>query len=151
MTEKHLAPLWSGTNGHPSDFYLACRTSSYIERISTKNITALILGDEPLRTLAAHSDDHSLIIRWRWATSEKSALEKIQYIHFPDTYEEQTDINFPVGNLVIFDSVTQYSEDESISLKTQPGKNTIQTFTYSPDSETSLLIHKISKLPQRSN
>ncbi len=145
VTEKHLAPLWSGTNGHPSNFDLACDTVNYIEIVSTQNVTALVMGDEPLRTLVAHSDDHTLIVRWRWATSEQNALNEIQSIRFPSTYEEQLDVNWPSGALTIFDSATQYSETEAINLKIHPGKNTIQTFTYAPNSETSLLIHKISK------
>ncbi|WP_414875819.1 Imm21 family immunity protein [Pseudomonas sp. IT-196MI5] len=143
--EKHLAPLWGGTNGRPSDFDLACNTVNYIELVSTRNVTALVIGDEPLRTLVAHSDDHTLIVRWKWATSEQSALKEIQNIRFPSTYEEHLDIILPSGALTIFDSATHYSETEAISLKIHPGKNTIQTFTYSPNSETSLLIHKISK------
>lgn len=143
--EKHLAPLWGGTNGHPSDFDLACDTVNYIELVSTQNFTALVMGDEPLRTITAYSDDHTLIVRWRWATSEQDVLNGIQNIQFPSKYEEHLDIILPSGTLTIFDSANQYSETEAINLKTHPGKNTIQTFTYSPNSETSLLIHKISK------
>ncbi|WP_455928599.1 Imm21 family immunity protein [Pseudomonas fluorescens] len=145
VIENHLAPLWGGTNGHPSDFDLACDTVNYIELVSTQKVTALIMGDEPLRTIAAHSDDHTLIVRWRWAKSEQDVLKEIQNVQFPSTYDEHLDIILPSGALTIFDSATQYSETEAIHLKTHPGKNTIQTFTYSPNPETSLLIHKISK------
>ena len=145
IIEKKFAPLWRGTNGHPSDFDLACRTSNYIEEISTTNTTALILGDEPLRTLVAYSEDHNLIVRWRWATSEEDVLSKIQSISFPKKCKDQIDVNFFTDNLEIFDSASTYSEAESINLKINTGKNTIKTFDYSPNPETSLLIHKISK------
>ena len=144
VIEKHLAPLWSGTVGHPSDFDLACTAVNHIEIVSTRNITAVVMGDEPLRTLVASSDDHTLIVRWRWAESEQDVMNALQHVRLPDRYEEQLDISWPTGVLTIFDSATQYSEFEAISLATQPGKNKIETFTYSPNSETCLLIHKIS-------
>lgn len=145
VIEKHLAPLWGGTNGNPSDFDLACDTVNYVELVSTRSVTALVLGDEPLRTIAAHSDGHTLIVRWRWATSEQDVLKAIQSIKLPSTYEEHLDIVLPSGTLAMFDSATQYSETGVINLKTHAGKNAIQTFTYSPNPEMNLLIHKISK------
>lgn len=149
IIEKKFAPLWGGTNGYPSDFDLACRTSNYIEEISTTYTTALILGDEPLRTLVAYSNDHNLIVRWRWATSEEDVLSKIQNICFPKKYEDRIDVNFCTDNLEIFDSASTYAEAKSINLKANAGKNTIKTFNYSPDPETSLLIHKISNATQK--
>jgi hypothetical protein len=107
----------------------------------------LVLGDEPLQTAIATSDDFLLIIRWKWADSEADVHAAIKKIDFDAvSYIEKLNIEWLDKQLVMFDAADVFNSRQCLRLKINSRKNEISTFIYEPTSTTALLIHVITSL-----
>lgn len=148
VMEEGKASLWKGVNGSSSDYDLACQTSDYVEKLYLHDTEILVLGDEPLQTAIAFSDDRQLIVRWKWADSEpdvQNAIEKIDFdtVHFI----EKITVDWKSQPLVIFNAADEFDPAQCLEFSTRENKAKISTFIHQPTSTTSLLVHSIDSIP----
>ena len=151
LIDRLFLSKWGGVRrssdlNYGSDYERACDTGDYAETISISGGEALILGDEPNRaTIISRSSEEIIIVRWRWAPSEKAVqehLEKLDDKHFENATNLR--IRFQGEEAIMFDSSLSGSElDDSIIVKLTPGEYLVETAIYEPDNETCLLLHRL--------
>jgi hypothetical protein len=147
VVDESKAALWTGIDGQPSDYEIACQASDYVSTLTMHGSEVLVLGDEPLQTAIATSDDFLLIIRWKWADSEADVHAAIKKIDFDAvSYIEKLNIEWLDKQLVMFDAADAFNSRQCLRLKINSRKNEISTFIYEPTSTTALLIHVITSL-----
>ncbi|AOJ36793.1 hypothetical protein WJ23_02230 [Burkholderia lata] len=132
-------------SGSPSDYDLVCQSADYSSKLALHGADVLVLGDEPLQTAVATSDNHQLVVRWKWADSEADVRTAIEQIDFSaiDIVEKLT-VNWVSQPLVVFDAVDTFDSAQCLRFSTHLGYNEVSTFIYQPTSRTSLLIHAIA-------
>jgi hypothetical protein len=147
MMEEAPALLWSGSNGNPSDYDLACQSNDYASRLVMRGADVLVLGDEPLQTLVATSDKSQLIVRWKWADSDADVRVAIEKIDLQAVKViERLNLNLVDEHLVIFDAVDTFDSNECLRLSMNSGAKEVSTFIFQPTPRTSLLVHSIVAL-----
>ena len=147
VMSKNAASLWRGIDGSPSDYDLACQVSNYTEKLEVHNETVLVLGDEPLQTAIATSEEKTAIVRWKWAPSEIAVHHAMENLDFDNLIcIEDIDIEWSDISLVIFDAAEKFCTGNSIKFKAGSKKNRILTLIHEPTPETSVLIHVIQSL-----
>ena len=78
--EEKSAHKWTGIQGDPSDYEIACQAKGYVDMVHLHGSEILVFGDEPLQTLAAYCETSILIVRWMWAESEHGIFSEIEKI-----------------------------------------------------------------------
>lgn len=142
VMDESKAKLWTGIDGQPSDYDLACQTYDYAEKLSVHDTEVLVLGDEPLQTAIAVADDSVLIVRWKWAESEADIKREIDRFDFCScSYDEILSVEWGGVNLVIFDAADIYNQEESLQFNAHSRGSEVRTLIFEPSSDMSLLIH----------
>lgn len=144
-----LLAHWSGTapserTAGETDYQRACAVGNEIDTIDLGDAQAVVLGDEPNRTVMFLRASDLLLVRWRWANSEeellaalRDALDQLSFI------SAGTFLTVP-GEHLLFDSAfsgTEVAESSSVIL--EASDYAIDTATFEPSSSTSALIHRL--------
>jgi len=146
--EEECANEWTGIQGDPSDYEIACQTKDYVDIVRLHGSEVLVFGDEPLQTLVAHSETSIFVVRWMWAESENdvfSEIEKIDQNIFDHT--KSINIRWKSQNIVLFDASSEnYKEESYIRFKVHSNTNQVSSVLWAPNDKMSLLIHKITPI-----
>lgn len=147
VMDESRANLWGGFEGQPSDYEIACQSGNYAEKLIMHNAEILVLGDEPLQTSIAKSENLILILRWKWAEDKADIYEAINEIDLDLISSiESIDIQWGETRLVVFDAADTFNSADCLKFQTHSTANNIITFIYEPTAETSVLIHAVSPL-----
>ena len=140
-------------NADEADYGKACLIQDYLGVVNVGNDSALVLGDEPLRTTVFHSVDSRVVTaRCYYGESEESVDNYLKTIDLTsiDNWEFSLTFRLSSDRQYLFDSacfasmlVTGSSDYLSINIK--QGEYKIWTSIYEPDNKTILLIHKFEK------
>jgi frataxin-like iron-binding protein CyaY len=156
--DEVLLSNWHGSAGghaEQSDYERACLADDLIVPINIGNGFGVVLNDEPLQTawLPSEKQGQSFLTRWRHAKSEITVIRHLEQI--PEAIFDQEGVSFtvPCGRCILFDSALpgpDFRKGEFLELMLEPGDYEIRTGFFEPDSETSLIIHRLSILTRRS-
>src|SRR5260221_7899824 len=148
---------WNGQDAPATDYDRACDVKEYVGLLGIDTGHGLVLGDEP-RTIAwqpsatagesAEDDTSGVLIRWVYANSEAEVMEALT--HVPETAWRDDGLLLSVGRepLYLLDAAYVGSElegDDHLTIHLPPGRYSIATAEYAPDSQTSLLLHRLTK------
>lgn len=145
VMEEAKAPLWTGGRGSPSDYDQACQSADYASKLILHSSEVLVLGDEPLQTAIATSDDRQFIIRWKWADSDNDVKDVIEQLDLStvDVIEKLV-VDWKDQPLVMFDAADTFDPAQCRRFSTRSGPNEISTFIYAPSPRTSILVHALA-------
>ncbi len=147
VMDESRAKLWTGVDGQPSDYDLACQVNDYAEKLTVHDSQVMVLGDEPLQTAIATADGLQLIVRWRWAESETDVEAEVEKIDFGSIlYIENLVVEWADRKLVVFDAADTFESGACLTFQIQSPRSEVLTFIYDPTPDTSLLIHVIKPL-----
>lgn len=147
VMDESRANLWTGIDGQPSDYDLACQSNDYAEKLTTHNSQVVVLGDEPLQTAIATAEDLLLIVRWKWAESEADVKAEVEKIDFGlVSFIEKLAVEWVDTTLVMFDAADTFDPDESLKFQIHSRVSEVSTFIYDPTPDTSLLIHVVKPM-----
>jgi hypothetical protein len=139
------ANLWSGANGTPSDYDMACQPIDYAASLSMHGTDVLVLGDEPLQTMVATAAGIQLLVRWKWADSDADVRKEIERFDLDAASPiERLNIHWSDQPLVMFDAADVFNAAACLRFSARIGMNTVTTFIHEPTARTSLLIHAIT-------
>lgn len=152
MMEAALLPRWGGNlhsaespNDALTDYDRACEVNDYIGIIPQGGRHALVLNDEPMQTACLSTADTSvLLIRWEYASDEDMVAQYARSI--PEESWEPTGLIFNVSQspLMVFDSVYAGNEvEDEVTIQLRPAAYAIDSVRYQPDTETSLILHRL--------
>jgi len=147
---------WNGQDAPATDYDRACDVQGYLGLLDIGAGQGIVLGDEPLGTawqasaVAGESDDATsgILIRWVYATSEAEVMEALT--HVPETAWRDDGLLLSVGRepLYLLDAAYAGSElegDNHLTIELLPGRYSMATAEYEPDSHTSLLLHRLTR------
>jgi hypothetical protein len=136
------------------DYERACKVNGYIGIISVGLGVGLVLGDAPLPTTwqPYQNGDGGLIIRWEYASDESSVIRSLSQLSNGSFVAEGFNFEVFSGNLLLFD--TAYSgedldcleKEDILEVQLSKGIYNVETASYKPDVETSLILHRLSKI-----
>lgn len=121
LAAASLVPQWRGTrpsltDTNTTDYDRACAVEAVIDTLRLGEREAIVFGDEPDRTsLITESAHQLLIVRWRWATSERGLLSAIRACADKFIYEDCGYFHTFPGKHLLFDSA-QSGDDVHTSL-----------------------------------
>lgn len=141
-------------NADEADYGKACLIEDYLGVVNVGDDTALVLGDEPLRTTVFHTVDNTPVIaRWYYGETEELVENYLSTIdlNLIDNWEPSLTFNFSSHRQILFDSASFASmlEKENIDyllVNIKRGDYEIWTSIYDPDEKTKLIIHKFDTL-----
>ena len=147
---------WNGQDAPATDYDRACDVQGWLGLLDIGAGQGLVLGDEPLSTtwqapLASGESDHDtsgILIRWVYGNSQAEVMEALK--HVPETAWRDDGLLLCVGRepLYLLDAAYAGSElegDDHLTIHLPPGRYSIATAEYAPDSQTSLLLHRLTK------
>ena len=128
-----------------SDYDRACSVEDYVGVIPVGSSQALIFNDEPLQTTWWPVDKRGgIVVRWRWAPNQEAIVDVMSKLAV-EWENTGIDINYPKGDLIIFDSALHFEEvDASLDVQLEPGTYAVQTAEYEPNQQVSLLFHLLT-------
>jgi hypothetical protein len=150
---------FNGRDEPATDYDRACDVSmaGYVGLLDIGTGQGLLLGDEPLSTAwlpAATSSDGGddtggLLIRWVYANRKADVVAALA--HVPQTAWRDEGVVLRVGHepLYLLDAACPGSElegDSYLTIPLPPGRYAIATAEYEPDSHTSLLLHRLTRV-----
>ena len=163
LLPEALLPSWSGTDapsdrdveatfrwqgsGPASDYDRACDVQDYVGVIPVGAGSALVLGDEPLPTRWISTPDGGLLARWIFAESDAAAEQALTRIPAELSWE-------PVGAFVVRSSPLRLIDSAdggsdlilpSARIEMQPGTYAVTWSRFAFDSETALLLVRLSR------
>ncbi len=136
---------WKGAEG--GDYERACSVDDYAGIITVAGSHALILGDEPCQTAVYEAESLGLlIVRWQWAESEASVQSVVERLSIEDFKDPEEEIDYKVddNSLLLFDSVLSGKDAEGLSVTLAGSNYLVSTICYTPNDETSLILHKFT-------
>jgi hypothetical protein len=149
LIEEALMPYWNGhsSSSHSSmtDYERACAISDYLGTIGVGPGHAVVLGEEPASTAWWHSSelDFSYLVRWVFAESEDEIIKALDTLSINSWERNDIEIKVAKEKLVLFDSAFPgYDIDTSISIQIPTGTYIVETLHYTPNAETSLILHR---------
>lgn len=139
---------WQGVDGSAdprfsSDYERACAVDDYCAVLNVGGHEVLVLGDEPYSTTFYVHELHGLmLVRWRWADSEASAIQVLLQSHDRFDINQLVRMDVRIGELVLFDAALPGDEvEQKLVVSVAPGRYEMGTALLEPDRETSLLVH----------
>lgn len=147
-----LSRSWRGTLGSPhnpisGDYARAARVRDYLGKIVVGNGTGLVLGGDPLPATIIRDDQGLVIARWVYAASEEAAMvalrraEALTYVPEAVLFENTDEV------VVLMDAALPGRDlRDSLQVKLPTGTYGVATAEYTPDTETSFVIHRLEKL-----
>jgi hypothetical protein len=174
LLPENLLPYWEGINppsdgrkieanfrwdptGPATDYDRACETcemTGYINLLEVGSDHALVLGDMPMPTAwwPIPSIEGGLLVRWLFADNDNSVMQALKSLSIDAFQPAELAFNVTFPALTLFDSAWGGVEihlypSETLTITLKEGLYGVSTLTYTPDSETSLVLHKLSPLP----
>lgn len=146
--EKANRNTWLGASrdGTSSDYKTACEISEYCSVIDVRGFSAIVFGDMPLQTGVLNCGKHVVVMRLMYIDYVGRIYDIIQDLCSFSDYELQNidGILIRTGVMVMFDSAySGIDYNESIEFQLAPGKYSIHTGFFKPDSQTYIVIHKL--------
>jgi hypothetical protein len=148
---------WHGQDSPATDYDRACDVKEYVGLLSIGTGHGLVLGDEPHSTAwqasatSGESDDDTcgVLIRWVYANSEAEVMEALK--HVPETAWRADGLLLSVCRelLYLLDAAYAGRElkgDNHVTIHLPPGRYSIATAEYEPDSQMSLLLHRLTRM-----
>lgn len=146
---------WTGQNTPATDYDRACDVKGWLGLLDVGAGHCIVLGGEPLGTAwqaaAGKSDDKTrgILIRCVYANSEADVIEALK--HVPETVWRDTGLLLSLGRepLYLLDAAYPGNElegDNHMTIELPSGEYTIATAEYEPDSHTSLVLHRLSRM-----
>jgi immunity protein 21 of polymorphic toxin system len=145
---------WQGNangDGAPSDYDIACAAEGYTNALIVRNMSVLVLNDEPLQTAFLRDATGAFFVRWMYAPGQPevdTALAVMRGQLGPAV--EAVDFQADTPNLVLMDAAEQGagpSLGDRLSLHLEAASYKVSTHIYKPSSEVALLIHAFSQRP----
>jgi immunity protein 21 of polymorphic toxin system len=148
---------WNGQDAPATDYDRACDVKGWLGLLDVGAGQAIVLGGEPLGTAwqaaaaGGESDDNTcgILIRPVYANSEADVIEALKHVR--ETVWQDTGLLLSVGRepLYLLDAAYPGSElegDDHLTIELPPGRYSIATAEYEPDSHTSLLLHRLTRM-----
>ncbi len=148
---------FNGPDEPATDYDRACDVEGWLGLLNIGDGYGMVLGDEPLSTAwqpataagDGGDDTGGLLIRWVYANSEAEVIAALA--HVPQTAWRDEGLVLSVGHepLYLLDAACPGSELEGVSYMTiqlPPGRYAIATAEYEPNSHTSLLLHRLTRI-----
>jgi len=176
LLDEELATYWTGagdddssslcdgetdTNGRkenaskaPTDYERACSVTDYVGLLAVGPGQCVILGEEPMPTAWWPELDSGagIIIRWRWAQDEQSALAAVRNSLRGNWSEGGPLFRVLSGSLVLFDSACPGVDIDCtrsgclLTIALGKGHYEIRTLFCEPDDQTAMILHRLSPL-----
>lgn len=129
-----------------TDYDRACEIKEYIAPLPIKNEVALILGDESCPTSWWPEPTGGVIVRLQYTDNTETILYNLTTLPAHIWDQEPFYFYVPDKILVLFDATDHGNQlSESIEIKLETGTYQIFTAIYSPNTETSLILHRFIK------
>jgi hypothetical protein len=147
---------WNGQAAPATDYDRACDVKEYVGLLDIGASQGLVLGDEPHGTTwhasvaSDGSDDASgILIRWVYADTEADVIAALK--HVPESVWRDDGLVLCVGHEPLYLLDTAYAGgelegDNYLTIHLPPGRYSIATAEYEPDSQTSLLLHRLTRM-----
>jgi hypothetical protein len=164
LLEEDLLPHWSGTDpprdgrvldtrfrldilSVATDYDRACSADGLIATLDVGTGTALVIGGEPLDTKWVRlKDDEGYLVRWLFADSDADVDAAV--LGVPAHLFSKADLHIQIGGpMRLFDSAFPGDQivTSSALVEVSVGTYAVATAEYSPDSHTSILLHKLQR------
>lgn len=133
----------------PTDYQRACGISDEIGVIKVVSADALVLGDEPDRTtIVEMPSSNILLVRWRWAESEKSLLSAVRSISLEETsFRDEGVFSAKSEEYLLFDAACDGEQiDKSLGVFLKEGTYSLGTADFRPDKHTCALLHRLQPM-----
>ncbi len=149
---------WNGQDAPATDYDRACDVTGWLGLLTIGAGQGLVLGGEPDGTAwqasvasgeSAEDDTSGILIRWVYANSEAEVIDALT--HVPETTWRDDGLLLSVGRepLYLLDAAYAGGElegDDHLTIHLPPGRYSIATAEYEPDSQTSLLLHQLTRM-----
>jgi hypothetical protein len=152
LIDSELASEWGGISGNYgspesiSDYERACAVDDYLGVVDLRRGTALVLGDEPMRTsIVTVEPNDVLVVRWVWAPNERKIVESLPMALVSDDWvETDCKLTHSSESFVIFDSAEQFREaNDLITFPFSHRLSKISTLEFKPNDAIFLVLHRI--------
>jgi hypothetical protein len=147
--EEALMPYWNGysssSNSSLTDYDRACAISGYLGTIGIGPGRAVVFGEQPYSTAWWRSNElgSSYLVRWVFAENEDEIIKALGTLSINSWERNDVKIEVASEKLVLFDSAFPgYDIDTSISIQIPTGNYIVETLHYTPNAETSLILHR---------
>jgi Immunity protein 21 len=141
---------WSGFRVKPmsnkSDYDHACEIEDYLGTLVSGDATILVFGDEPLRTTFISNATEKLFVRWVYAESEQSILDRVNQL---PPIHGKADLRLALeGQYTLFDAAEPGNSimGDSLLLQFDPGLYDLYTVKDASTKNVSILLHRLLKV-----
>lgn len=141
---------WDPT-GPATDYDRACDIADYIGLIEVGPGHALILGDMPMPTnwWPLPTTEGGILVRWMFADNDHNVIQAVQNLSIGSFQPAELTFSVTCPTLVLFDSAFPGVDKDcgaTLTITLKEGVYGISTLHYTPDQETSLVLHRLSPL-----
>lgn len=135
-----------GMAGPQTDYARACSLKDEIGVIHIGSRPALVLGDEPDRTALIPVRSDALLVRWRWADSERSLIPRLLAEHVTGglAFSLAGQLATTAEEYFLFDSACSGTQiDQYLSIPLHAGHYIVESANFKPDRATFALVHRL--------
>lgn len=159
LMPNRLLPVWSGAPSEPdgsandesfafteSDYQRACAIKGDIGVIQVGDGEALVLAEEVLETTWHPMSDGGILARWVFGDADETVEKYLRSLPTSLSWRVGPNLKVSSSDLVLFDSV--FSGDRiltpTLRFSLPPAVYQVGTTRYSPDTDTELLLHRLT-------
>ena len=141
--------IWRGVHGSSvksleTDYERACGQMDYVGIIPCGPSQVLILGDEPLQSAFAGTDEGVIIVRWVSCTSNEHATEAIAQLPVKlPTIEEPKTFYLNDSGLLMFDAALSSIDTAITKTEINPGIFKVTAEIYKKAGVYEFLVHRL--------
>jgi hypothetical protein len=149
---------WDGPDSPATDYDRACDVQGWIGLLDVGSGQGVVLGGEPLSTAWQASagvgesgeDPCGIFIRWEYANSEAEVLEALKHVPATIWRDDGLLLSVTYEPLYLLDSAYnpawRLDEGYYMTIQLPPGRYSIATAEYKPDSHMSLVLHRLTRV-----
>ena len=144
---------WLGNQGSnefedATDYQIACETEMYIKKIDYGEFEILIIGEEPTQMFVYEFEGNHYFVRWIYAPKNFNIEEHkliIANLNVSSQIEQSFNIKFRNLDLVLHHAAYVGSEDPEVyEFRALSNNILIDTYSYEPDEEIKMIVHKFN-------
>lgn len=141
-------PRWFGVDAVAgaslTDYDQACAVAEYIQPITVRGITVVVMGEEPDATCVTVFDGVTHWVRWRWAPNEDAVWQALADANLARLdWTSEGEFEAHAGVYRLFDSAYPGSEImDARTVSFESGRYLIESATFEPSGEITLMLHR---------
>jgi hypothetical protein len=141
-------PRWFGGDAVAgeslTDYDHACAVAEYIQPITVRDISVVVIGEEPDATSVTVFDGLTYWVRWRWAPNEDEVWEALSAANLAALdWKAEGEFEASAERYRLFDSAFPGAESKEFRVVAfEAGRYVIETAVFEPSGEINLMLHR---------